>query len=861
MLKRLGTRLLKLYCHPDFLEDILGDLDEYHEQNWNTKGPFYANVKFLIDVLLLFRLSLLRTKWFYQNAINLAMIPTIFKTSFRVFWKERGYALLNVLGLTVGLTASILLLLYVESERSVNGFHKDIDQLYQVMENRTYSGVTSTNEFTPGPLNTAFKEDFPEVEAIAAYTWPYDPYFIKGDHRQRENGRWASADFFKVFNVDFIEGGAKNALTSPSQIYFSRSAKERLFGKEPALSKTIEIDGWGIFKVAGVFEDMPNESTLDFDFVAPFLVWKQINSWVDEWSNSGISGIAKLKSGTDIEAFNAKIEGYVQEKMGEKEEVAGTIFLQPFKDRYLFTNYENGKLTGGRIMYVRLFTVVAFFILLIASINFINLVTARSTRRAKEVGVKKVVGSTRGYLLLQFMTESVLLALFSALLAGFLIMLTIRPVNLLVGKNMNFSLIEPNQVIILLATGLLIGLVSGIYPSIVLSNFKAIRVLKGNFKTSHSSNGLRKGLVVFQFMISTILIIATLVVQKQLDFMENKDLGFTKENVLMVPLEGALLNSNVQAQLKSRLSANPHFSQLAFSGSTALTYGTSTDSGFSWPGRASALRASFQIIQTGHGFLETYNMELVKGRSFDTSLATDSLNIIINEQTAKIMDLEEPLGHAVTFWGRTGRIIGIVKDFHFRSLHSPIEPLIISLRPETSVILNLRMSNHTHQASLAFLEKTLKELNPDYPFEYHFLDDQYAEQYQSEMVIGTLGHCFSGIAIFISLLGLFGLASFAAEQRIKEIGIRKVLGAGVLTIGLQMVKGFLLLVGIGFLLAVPISYYFMDDWLEAFTYHTELGFSTFLMAGMASFLVTLLTIGYHAVRAANANPIKSLRYE
>ncbi|WP_394748884.1 ABC transporter permease [Spongiimicrobium salis] len=860
MLKRLGIRLLKCYCHPDFQEDILGDLEEHYQNNQKEKGRLYANFKFFIDVLLLFRLSLLRTSWGHQNYIPLGMIHTLFKTSFRVFWKERLYALFNVLGLTIGLTASALLLLYVESELSVNGFHKDIGQMYQVMENRTSSGIIYTNDFTPGPLHTSFTDDFPEVESMAAYTHPYDPYFILEDHRQRESGIWASADFFKIFQVHFIEGNAKSALNSPSQIYLSKSAKERLFGEEPALSKTIEVDGWGNFEVGGVFEDVPHESTINFDFVAPFLLWKQENTWVNEWGNSGISGIAKLRAGTDIDQFNAKIAPYIQEKMGA-EEAPGTLLLQPFKERYLFTNYENGELTGGRILYVRLFSVVALFILLIASINFINLVTARSTKRAKEVGVKKVVGSSRRYLLLQFMTESVLLALFSALLAGFLVMLTIDHLNLLVGKNISFSLFNVDQSYKLMVIGLIVGLVSGIYPAVVLSNFKTIKVLKGSFRSSRSSDGLRKGLVVFQFVISTTLIIATLVIQKQLDFMENRELGFNKENLVMVPLEGSLRNSDVQAQLKSRLSENPHFTNVAFSGSSALTYGTSTDGGFSWAERDNELRTNFQIIQTDYDFLETYDMELVRGRSFDTSLVTDSLHVIINEQTAKIMNLEEPIGHRVTFWGRTGEIIGIVKDFHFRSLHSPIEPLIISLRPHSNTILSLRMVDQHHGESLAYLEELWKEYNPDYPFEYHFLEDNYKAQYQSETVIGTLGNYFSAIAIFISLLGLFGLASFAAEQRIKEIGIRKVLGAGALHIMLQMVKGFLLLVGIGFLLAVPISYFAMDDWLDAFTYHTEIGLSTFLMAGTASLLITIMTIAYHAIRAAHANPLKSLRYE
>lgn len=839
----------------------MGDLDEYYQQNLNTKGSFYANVKFLIDILLLFRLSLLRDKWFYQNSINLTMVNFLFKTTFRVFWKERGYALLNVLGLTVGFTASILLLLYVESEESVNGFHKDLDQMYQVLEHQTFSGVTYTTESNPGPLSTTFKDDFPEVEAIAAYTWPYELLFIREDQRHKGSGRWASEDFFKVFSVDFIEGSAENALTSPSQLYLSKSTKERLFGKEPALSQILDIDGFGNFQVAGVFEDVPNESTIDFDFIVPYQVWKQWNSWVNEWENNGIRGIAKLQPGVDIDQFNAKIEGYVQEKMGEQEATA-TIFVQPLKDRYLFSNYENGQLTGGRITYVRLFTVVAFFILLIASINFINLATARSTQRAKEVGVKKVVGSGRGHLLLQFMTESMLLTVFSALLAGILIMLLIEPLNLLVGKTMTFSLMEIGQSVELLTMGLAVGLVSGIYPSIVLSNFKAISVLKGSFKTSNGSNGLRKGLVVFQFMISTVLIISTLIVQKQLDFMENKDLGYTKENVILVPLEGTLWDREVRAQLKSRLLTNSNFTHVAFSSeSTLINSGTSSASGFSWPEKENELEANFNLLFAEHGFLETYGIELLKGRSFDPLLTTDSMHVIINEQTAKLMNVEEPLNHTVTLWRRTGRVIGIVKDFHFSSLHSGIEPLVISLRPGNSQVLNARITGMNNQESLAYLEEALKEFNPNYPFEYSFLDDSYEAQYQSETVIGTLGNYFSGITIFISLLGLFGLASFAAEQRIKEIGVRKVLGASVLNIILQMAKGFLLLVSIGFLVAVPISYFFMDDWLEAFTYRTEVGVSTFLIAGMASLLITIVTIGYHAIRAANTNPVKSLRYE
>ncbi|GAB5526917.1 MAG: ABC transporter permease [Roseivirga sp.] len=860
MLKKLGLRIFKGFCHRDFQEDILGDLEEYYQQNRDKRGRSYANFKFLIDVLLLFRLSLLPEKWSTQNPIYFTMVNTIFKTALRIFWRERGYALLNVLGLTVGLAASTLLLLYVKSEKSINQFPKDLDQIYQVMENRSNSGITHTFEYTPGPLNTTFEDDFPEVEAMAAYTWSNDLVFTLADRSQRLSGRWASEDFFRVLDLDFIEGNAQDALTSPSEIYLSGSAKERLFGTEPALAQTLEIDGWGTFQVAGVFEDVPDASTLDFDFIAPFQLWKQRNSWVNIWENSGISGITKLQAGTNIADFNTKTAGYVQEKMGEQKAIS-SIFLQPFKDRYLFNKYENGELTGGRIIYVRLFTAVAIFILLIASINFMNLATARSTKRAKEVGIKKIVGSNRRLLLLQFMTESVLLAVFSTVLAGLLIMWVVTPLNLLVGKQMSFSLLEPDQSLQLLGMGLLVGIASGIYPAMVLSRFKAISVLKGKFKSSSGSNGLRKGLVVFQFMVSTTLIICTLLVQKQLDFIKNKDLGYNKENMVLVPLEGNLYNREVRAQLKSRLLDNPDFTQVAFSGTSTLKPYAATHDGFSWPEKANELKTDFQIFQTDYGFLEAYDIELVKGRSFNPLLITDSLHVIINEQAARIMNLEEPLGHPVTFWGRTGRIIGIVKDFHFSSLHAAIEPLVISLRPENSMMLNARITGQKSKESLAYLEKALKEFNPGYPFEYSFLDDSYNAQYRSEMVIGTLSDYFSGIAIFISLLGLFGLASFAAKQRIKEMGVRKILGAGVFNLVLLMAKGFLLLVSIGFLVAIPIGYFFMNQWLEAFTYHVEVGISTFLIAGLASLLITVVTIGYHALKAAYTNPVKNLRYE
>ncbi len=860
MLKKLGHKIFKLYCHPDFQEDILGDLEQYHEWNTEKKNLRYANRKFFIDVLLLFRLSLLRNNIISQNLIYTPMVRNIIKTAFRVFWKERGYATLNILGLTVGIATSMLLFLYVESEKSVNGFHQDIDNIYQVMEHQTYSDATFTYESNPGPLSDHFVQDMPEVEFMAAYTWSEERLFRINDQNFKETGRVASKDFFHIFEVQFIEGTKENSLVRPTSIYLSKSTKERIFGNQSALSKTMSVDGWGEYQVEGVFEDVPKSSTINFDFIMPYEPWRVRNTWLNDWGNNGIRGIAKLKPGVDYRAFNKKISTYVDEKMGDQESVV-TIFVQPFKDRYLFSNYENGQLVGGRILYIRLFSIVAFFILLIAAINFMNLATARSTKRAKEVGVKKVVGSTKTQLLMQFMLESILLALISTVLAGLLIMVVLAPLNILVEKEMTFSILQLNNLLPLIMIGFGVGFLSGIYPSLVLSGFKAISVLKGTFKTSAWSNGLRKGLVIFQFIISTTLIISTLVIHDQMNYIKSKNLGYNKENIVFVPVEGELENQEVRDQLKTRILNNPNFISATFSNGSPLSVNSSTSGGFSWEGRPENQETNFNIIRASHGFIETFDMEIIRGRSFDPQLATDTLNLIINEQTASLMGIEDPLNYQATFWGRTGRIIGIVKDFHFSSLHEKIEPLIISLRPEDSFIFLARMTGEQTTDNIKYLEETLKELNPNYPFDYKFVDKTYEEQYKSETTIGILADYFSGVAIFISLLGLFGLASFAAEQRIKEIGIRKVLGAGLLNLILIMTRGFLMLVGTGFLLAIPLGYFLVDNWLDAFEYRVNIGITVFLIAGGASLLITVITVSYHSLKAVYANPVKSLRYE
>ncbi|KYG81720.1 ABC-type antimicrobial peptide transport system permease subunit [Roseivirga ehrenbergii] len=787
------------------------------------------------------------------------MVKNIITTALRVFWKERGYSLLNISGLTVGIATSLMLFLYIQDEKSVNLFHKDVDRIYQVMEHQRYSGgYVLTTTANPGPLKDAFKAEMPEVEYITQLVWEEERLFIVNDQSYKSRGRVASEDFFHVFDFPFIEGSQQNSLTAPDVVYISESLAERIFKTTAVLDKMVQVNGWGEYKIGGVFKDPPINSTLDFEFVLPIEPWLRNNEWLENWGNNGIRDYIKLHEGVDAQAFNAKIKDYVKTK---NEGSVVDLFIQNIGEQYLHGRYKDGVQAGGRITYVRLFGYVAIFILVIACINFMNLATARSSKRAKEVGVKKAVGSTRGQLIAQFMGESIIMALASTLLAGLVIMYLLPSLNDFTGKAMTFSLLNLNNLLLLVGIALVVGVLAGSYPSLFLSSFSPIKVLRGSFRSSGWSNGIRKGLVVFQFLISIFLIISTLAVHKQISYVKNINLGYNKESIIYLPLEGELQNESKIELFKAKMLENPNILNVSTASNSPINIGSSTSGGFSWEGKDPESEVLFTVLQVSTDFIETLGMEMKEGRSFDPNLVSDTLNVIINEQTAKNMNVDNPLNQPITFWDRQGKVVGIVKDFHFASLHNKIDPLVISLRPESSNVMFLKTTTANTKTTLDYVEKVFKEVNGQYPFEYQFLDEQYENLYRRESDIGTLANIFTLIAVFISLLGLFGLASFAAEQRIKEIGIRKVLGAGIGNLIMLLAKNFLLLVLLGFGIAVPLSYFFLSDFLSAFEYQATIGVGVYIIAGFASVIIALLTVSYHSFRAAAANPVKSLKYE
>jgi len=786
------------------------------------------------------------------------MVKNIIKTAFRVFWKERGYSLLNIMGLTVGMAASLLLFLYISDEHSVNRFHTDSDSIYRIMEHQHYGDDTFTTNANPGPLKAAFEEELPEVEYIAQVSWTQERLFIIDNQSFKETGRVASEHFFEIFTHPFVEGTKKGALVAPDVAYISVSMAQRFFGEESALNQVITINGWGDYKIGGVFEDVPVNSGIPFEFILPIAPWMDQNGWLEEWGNNGIRDFIKLHEGVDANAFNAKIKSFIRD---HDEGSTIDIFAQALGDMYLYGNFKDGQQAGGRITYVRLFSAVAIFIMVIACINFMNLATARASKRAKEIAVKKVTGSTRGQLVAQFMGESIIMSLISALLAGLLIMLVLPGLNAFTNKAMAFSVVNPGDLFLLVTVATMVGLLAGSYPSIFLSSFAPVKVLKGTFRSSGWSAGIRKGLVVFQFLISIFLIIGTMAVHKQINYVKDKNLGFNKDNLVYIPVEGDLVDR--LDLFKSRMLENPNIRSATTTSAVPIYLSSSTSGGFRWEGKNADQAVLFNVLLVGHDFFQTFDMNMAQGRTFDQQLMSDTANVVVNQATAAAMlqDIEEPLNYPVNFWGREGQVVGIVEDFHFSSLHNAIDPLVISLRPESAEYVFMRIDGAQTEATLDWIEQGFKEANPKYPFELSFLDDSYARLYERESNIGTLANYFAGIAVFISLLGLFGLASFAAEQRIKEIGIRKVLGAGVINLVLLLARNFLFLVMLGFGLAVPLVWYSMNRWLQVFEYRVGLDAGMFALAGGASLLVALLTVSYHSLRAAYANPVKSLRYE
>jgi len=789
------------------------------------------------------------------------MLRNFLKVAIRNLWKHKGYSFLNIFGLAMGMACSLLILLWIRDEKSMDNFHVKGDRLYSVFERQYYDGKISSGHYTPGVLPDEMKKVLPEVELACGTSWGDDMTFQAGEKILKENGGEAGADFFRMFSYPLLAGTAETALATPASMAISRKMAVAFFGSpQAAIGKTIRNNNKRDMTVAAVFEDVPENASQKFDFLLNWYAFLDDNSWAKDWGNNGPGTLLLLRKDADAAAFNQKINRFLDKYNKDQ----GKTFyirlgIQRFGDIYLHSNFVNGQLEGGRIEYVRLFSIVAIFILCIACINFMNLTTARSVKRAKEIGIRKVVGAVRPALIRQFIGEAVLLAFFSVVLALGMVLLALPAFNHLTGKEIGFPYNSSSFWLSLVALTLVTGMISGSYPALFLSSFQPIRVLKGTLRFSPATAWFRKGLVVFQFVLSIVLIIGTIVVSGQLNYIQSINLGYDRENLVYIPLEGDLtgkykLFKEAALQLPgvsevSRISQQP----------TNIENGTS---GVDWDGKDRNNTVMFTQTSAGYDLARTMDLKMVAGREFSPAFGTDSVGYLLNEEAARRIGYKDPIGKRLTFWDKKGTIVGVIRNFHFTSLHDPIQPLIIRFGEQESYGNALiRTKAGKTQEVLKGLEGLCRSLNPKFPFTYTFADEEYRKLYKSETVVHGLANCFAGLAIFISCLGLLGLAMFTAEQRTKEFGIRKVLGAKASTLFNLLSRDFLVLVLVAFVVATPLAGWAMHVWLQNYAYHIGLEWWVFVLAGAMALLIALVTVSFQAIRVAIANPVKSLRTE
>jgi putative ABC transport system permease protein len=793
------------------------------------------------------------------------MIKNYFKIAFRNLWRHKVFSFINIMGLTVGMTACFLIFLYVKFEMSYDSFHTKADRIYRVVSDiKTPTEVIHAS----GPawaVAPNAKDEFPEVESFVRVS-NNNLLVRKGDIKfQEENSLFADSAFFHVFDFKLLKGNPQTALKDQFSIVFSETAAKKYFGKTDPMGQTLLVTGDAFpAKVTGIMKDIPENSQIKADMlISMSTLTQKFNQGLDsQWSNYGSSAYLLLKPGTNAKALEKKFPAFLERRNGtEMKEIQmyPTLFLESLKDVYLRST-RNGSKTGN-INNVYIFSIVAIFILLIACFNFINLTTARSAERAKEVGIRKMVGAGKMQLAGQFIGESVVLCLIAFVLTFFLSWLLLPLFNQLAGKTISSGIFEHlNYIALLFFASIGIGLLSGIYPALVLSSFKPVVVLKGRFVTGTRGIILRKGLVIAQFTISIALIIATIVVYNQMNFMRDQDLGFSKDQMMVINTNGDPAKKAFQQSLTNL----PNVKSTAMSGSVP---------GGGNPGAYSEIEnkkgdlqiANLDLYFVDFDYINQYKIKMVAGRGFSRDFATDTTQaMVLNEAAVKMFGYSSPqqaVGKRFKQWGREGKIIGVMKDFHYRSLQKDIKPLSMRIEPDGCDLISVNVAAGNLPKTISAIESKWKTFIPNRPFSYYFLDEFFDRQYRSEERFGNLFLNFAILAIFISCLGLLGLASYSTIQRTKEIGVRKVMGASVSNIVNLLSKDFLKLVCISFLIAAPLAWYFMHGWLKDFAYRININWWIFLIAGVTAVLIALFTISFQAIKAAVANPVKSLRSE
>ena len=783
------------------------------------------------------------------------MFKNYIKIAWRNLWRNKGYSALNIFGLAIGITCAGIILLWVEDELSFNSDFPKRDFVYYLPTNQLYEGEWRTFfQATPGPLAKVIKDEIPEIIGSSRSVGA-DILFEVGENSISKYGRLADPDFLDIFSLNFIEGNLQNAFEKPDAIVLSQESATHLYGPgSSALGKVVRVNHDTDYTVTGVFENLPPNVSYGFDWVAPFENYATDKPWLNEYGNLFSDTFVELSPEADFETVDAKVRSIIESKTGDDETVA---FLHPMKDWYLKSNFEGGKQVGGQIIYVRLFSIIALIIVLIACVNFMNLSTARSEKRANEVGVRKVLGSGKRTLVSQFMVEALITTTFAALVSIVLLMVLIPQFNILVEKQLELKLFSPTHLLLLLGITMICGLLAGWYPAFYLSSFKPVEAMKGTRNKQGSAATIRKGLVITQFTVSIVFIISTIIIYQQVNHVKNRDLGFEKENLIRVPVNGDIVkNFN---PIRQDMIATGKIENIALNNSEVLS-GGNNGSGFEWQGGTDTedILISFRYISSG--FFKTAGMELIEGRAFEDDLGND--NIIVTETFARMMGEGSAVGKTVMRDGETYTVIGVLKDYLYGDMYGTSDPVMFFNYHSDARHLYIKTKQGTAIGeALATMESVLKKHNPAFPFEYQFVNDAFEARFKGEQLIGNLSKIFALLAIAISCLGLFGLAAYTAEQRRKEIGVRKVLGSSIKGIVQLLATDFMRLVIFALLVAGPIAWWMMENWLERFAYRIEINWWVFLIAGIAAICIALLTVSFQAIKAAMTNPVKSLRTE
>ncbi|MEY3238639.1 MAG: hypothetical protein RIR11_77 [Bacteroidota bacterium] len=789
------------------------------------------------------------------------MISNYLSLALRNLGKNRLYTFLNIFGLAVGLGTSILILLWVTDELSYDKFHEKLPNIHRIMQHQTQGGVTYTFSSTPGPLAAALRTELPEIERAARTSWSGQQLLSRGDKNTYERGVYAEPDYFNIFTFPAIAGDPVAALRDPGAIVITERTAKKFFGNEDPIGKILRHDNQRDLKVAAVVRDLPANSSIRFDVVLPFRVYELQNpGGLDSWGSNSMPTYVELKPNTNVEALNNKLVNFIQ---GKNAEAQAHIFAFPIKDWRLRSEFKDGKPNGGRITMVLLLGIIGIFVLLIACINFMNLATARSEHRSKEVGVRKTMGALRWHIIAQFLSEAMLMTFMALILGIVFALLALPSFNRFFEKSLTISLSNWPLWLGLLGMGLITGLVAGSYPAFFLSSFDPIRVLKGSgvVHKGRSSIGskLRKGLVTFQFVVSIFLIISTIVIYKQLEFAQSRKIGYDSECLIEIPARGDMQDKF--GVTKAELLQIPSVKSVAAGTDDLIQFGSNT-SGLGWPGKTDEQNFLVTVTSISHDWTKTAGVKVVEGRDFSPEYGGDTLCCMLNQAAVKQMGLASPVLGTQIRQDTNYTVIGVIEDFSYNDPLSATMPMILFLNTRTHYNYFVRFQNDENwQKSLSQVEAAVKKVNPNYPFEFHFTKEEYQKNFDEIRSTGQLANMFGGIAILISCLGLFGLSAFVAEQRKKEISIRKVLGATVANIWLFLSRDFLGPVLIAFVLAAPIASWLMQKLLSRFEYHIELSWWMFALAGLAALLIAIFTVSYQGIKAALVNPVKALKSE